>query len=400
MYSKTTFTANILFCLLLLLRCCAAILEPDNSLQIFDSFLSNPSKYPLGCSPKITNPKKGLSMELYSYPYRKKGSHPCWDPAYLDPNFPRVGYKKNKLIARVDGVSGDINFNFHPKRQCTPIADYLPPNFNYNEPITTTNFTMLLYGYFKPKVTGLHTFDISADDLLFMNFGAGNAFDCCRRDSTADTFGNYVAWAIWGRRIVRNKLTVRLDKGIYYPLRLFFNNRDYYGQMRLTFKTEHGSERITDFSDYFFSVDDTSEGCPGLITYESECADVKSSTVLETDYITIQAEKEVLPIIKTIYYVGIPCSSSQSIYGSSSSSSSSKRLDCPSGLFFDPLAEKCVSISTPPLPPIPSSSSLPTSSQEYSSSSHRVPSSSHALIHSSSVVISTISSSIPSSMPS
>ncbi|KTB10748.1 hypothetical protein AO443_004290, partial [Nakaseomyces glabratus] len=320
MYSKTTFTANILFCLLLLLRCCAAILEPDNSLQLFDSFLSNPSKYPLGCSPKITNPKKGLSMELYSYPYRKKGSHPCWDPAYLDPNFPRVGYKKNKLIARVDGVSGDINFNFHPKRQCTPIADYLPPNFNYNEPITTTNFTMLLYGYFKPKVTGL-----------------------------------------------------------------FFNNRDYYGQMRLTFKTEHGSERITDFSDYFFSVDDTSEGCPGLITYESECADVKSSTVLETDYITIQPEKEVLPIIKTIYYVGIPCSSSQSIYGSSSSSSSSKRLDCPSGLFFDPLAEKCVSISTPPLPPIPSSSSLPTSSQEYSSSSHRVPSSSHALIHSSSV---------------
>ncbi len=99
----------------------------------------------------------------------------------LDPNYPRTGYKKNNLIAKVNGITGKINLNSYPKKGCQAIYGYLPTNFNYHEKlITTANFIMILYGYFKLKISGFRTFYATVDVLLFINFGAGNAFECCR----------------------------------------------------------------------------------------------------------------------------------------------------------------------------------------------------------------------------
>lgn len=192
----------------------------DNTNSLLNYGYHDPTAFPLGCSPEFTKTKKGLSMELYRYDYLPPGSYPCWDSAYLNPSYPRTGYKAKKLIATVYGVSGDINFKFNPKFGCKAIPDYLPSNFNYHEPITITNFTMILYGYFMPKTTAFHTFYVTADDLLFMNFGAGNAFDCCRREVTAEKFGNYAAYSVWGKKSLKNELTVYLHTGVYYPIRL------------------------------------------------------------------------------------------------------------------------------------------------------------------------------------
>ncbi|KAI8399325.1 hypothetical protein J6895_01246 [Nakaseomyces glabratus] len=293
----------------------------------------DPTTFPLGCSPDITTPKKGLSMELYSYDFRKKGSYPCWDAAYLDPNYPRTGYKSHRLLAKVDGVTGNINFYYHATKGCTPQLGHLPASYNYPKPLTMTNFTMLLYGYFRPKVTGFHTFTISADDLLFVNFGAGNAFDCCRRDSSADHFGNYQAYAIWGSKTAKDELTVHLDAGVYYPIRLFYNNREYDGALSFTFKTESNENTVSDFSEYFFSLDDTEEGCPGLISYDSSCASVKTSKIIGIDYHTETPNENLVPITKTIYHLGIPCTGTTTT------------PLCGSG-FYDPLANKCVTINT------------------------------------------------------
>ena len=272
-------------------------------------------------------------MELYSYDFRKKGSYPCWDAAYLDPNYPRTGYKSHRLLAKVDGVTGNINFYYHATKGCTPQLGHLPASYNYPKPLTMTNFTMLLYGYFRPKVTGFHTFTISADDLLFVNFGAGNAFDCCRRDSSADHFGNYQAYAIWGSKTAKDELTVHLDAGVYYPIRLFYNNREYDGALSFTFKTESNENTVSDFSEYFFSLDDTEEGCPGLISYDSSCASVKTSKIIGIDYHTETPNENLVPITKTIYHLGIPCTGTTTT------------PLCGSG-FYDPLANKCVTINT------------------------------------------------------
>lgn len=314
--------------------------------------------------PRNYQTRKGLSKELYHYPCKPKGSYPCWDPAYLDPNYPRTGYKKNNLIAKVNGITSKINFKFYPKKGCQAIYGYLPTNFNYHELITTTNFTMILYGYFKPKISGFHTIYATADELLFINFGAGNAFECCRRNDTADKFANYVAWAIWGREKMKNELTVYFDRDVFYPIRLFVNNRDYHGQLKLTFTTQSNPDMISDFTDYFFLIDDSSDGCPGLINNDKVCADVDSSKFIDTKYITTQFQKDSLPVTKKIYFIGVPCNPSESLDTSTITS------NCPPGIFYDPLAEKCVALTTTPsLSSSSYSSTLLSVSSEKSSSS-------------------------------
>lgn len=347
---------------------------------------TDPTEFPLGCSPNVTTPKNGLSMELYSYDYLKSGSNPCWDAAYLDPNYPRTGYKSHRLLAKVENVAGNINFYYHAPMGCTSLFDTLPQAYNYRTPLTMTNFTMLLYGYFKPKVTGYHTFTISADDLLFVNFGAGNAFDCCKRESSADDFGNYQAYAVWGSQTAKDDLTVHLDAGLYYPIRIFFNNRDNDGALSLTLKTESDSNPVIDFSDYFYSFDDTKDGCPGLVSYDTSCASVDSSTIIGVDYLTETPNKNLVPITKTIYHLGIPCTLS-----------TTGKL-CSTG-FYDPLADSCVptTILSTLITSEPSSES---SSETLYYSSSRSPSSSvsyseHTSINSSSP-ISSITNSTPS----
>ncbi|XDT02856.1 Hypothetical protein J6897_00661 [Nakaseomyces glabratus] len=223
---------------------------------------------------------------------------------------------------------------------------------------------MILYGYFKPKISGFHTLYATADELIFINFGAGNAFECCRRNDTADRFANYVAWAIWGREKMKNEFTVYLDRDVLYPIRLFFNNRDYHGQLKLTFTTQSNSDMISDFTDYFFSVDDSSDGCPGLINYDKVCADVDSSKFIDTKYFTTQFQKDSLPVTKTIYFIGVPSNPSESLDTSTITS------NCPPGPFYDPLAEKCVALTTTPsLSSSSYSSTLLSVSSEKSSSS-------------------------------
>ncbi|XDT50339.1 Hypothetical protein J6890_01236 [Nakaseomyces glabratus] len=325
--------------------------ENSASLSLTEGILysNDATNFPLGCASSVPTTRKGLSMEIYSYDHRKKGSSPCWDAAYLDPNYPRTGYKTHRLISKVDGVTGNISFQFHAAKSCKSELGYLPPAYNYTKPLTLTNFTMLLYGYFKPKITGYHTFSIKADDLLFLNFGAGNAFDCCQRESSADNFGNYQAYAIWGSKNAKNELTVRLDAGIYYTIRVFFNNRDYYGALSFTLMTEFSEEIVTDFSEYFFSLDDTDLGCPALIYYNTSCASVDESTILDVDYKTETEATNIIPITKTIYHIGIPC-------GASTTTNK-----CGSG-FYDPLGNKCVTIST-----------LSTSSTITASNSQKLP---------------------------
>ncbi|XDT10056.1 Hypothetical protein J6892_02555 [Nakaseomyces glabratus] len=338
------------------------LLDCVASFSAINGVFRDPTTFPLGCSPDIGEAEAGLSMELYSYEFRKNGSNPCWDAEYLDPNYPRTGCKSHRRLAKVSGVTGHLNFYYHSAKDCTPLLGTLPLAYNYTSPITMTNFTMILYGYFKPKVSGYHTFNIYADDLLFLNFGAGNAFDCCRRQFSTDDFGNYQAYAIWDSKTAKSDVMVYLNSDVYYPIRLFYNNRGNDAELRFTFRTESSEEDESDFSDYFYSFDDTKDGCPGLVSYDTSCASVDSSTIIGVNYLTETPNKNLVPITKIIYHLGIPCTLSTT--GKLCSTE-----------FYDPLADSCVPttlLSTL----ITSEPSLESSSETLYYSSTRSPSSS------------------------
>ncbi|XDT17496.1 Hypothetical protein J6893_04678 [Nakaseomyces glabratus] len=264
---------------------------------------SSENGYAHGCSPSIrAKLKPGLSMEIYSYALRPTDDH-CWDSAYLDPMFPRTGYLTHKLLGKAEGIIGPLNF-LAKNPACIPAVSTLPLAFHFPKPFTITNFTMLLYGYLSPKKTGKYTFKLLADDLLLMNFGADNAFDCCSHDATKDNIGEYVAYSVWPG--VNKNVTVYLESGIYYPLRLFFNNRDAIAQLDFAYYFNDSPIRQTDFSGMFFSIPDSVK-CPANIGYKFECRSIKSTTTYSTKYITTKSAKNEIAFTSTIYYVATPC---------------------------------------------------------------------------------------------
>ncbi|KAL3240811.1 uncharacterized protein RNJ42_04029 [Nakaseomyces bracarensis] len=307
--------------------------------DIMNTDTQNP--YPFGCSPNVGIINSGLKMELWEYSYRfyyrpcidspeeqcwvNKSEGYCFDSSYLDFNYPRYGYQNRRKIGQSEGVTGILDFTFSSKHSCYLQYGTLPSVYNYPSPITTTNFTMIMYGYFKPKESGVYTFYIDGDDLLYLNFGAGNAFDCCRLEKTFDKFGNYQAYALWGSRHVRKQLKVHLDGDSYYPLRIFLNNRDHVASLSLSFSINENPTKINDFTGYLFSISDSDIGCPNKIIYDTKCGNVTSAKTYSTEVVTkLNTDIE----MSTIYHIYVPCSSSTSIL-------------CDSG-FYDPIHNSCV----------------------------------------------------------
>ncbi|KAH7615345.1 hypothetical protein J7292_00005 [Nakaseomyces glabratus] len=290
----------------------------------------DPTRFPIGCSPQVKKTQPGLAVKLYSYGHPVPG---CSYITYQYPDFPRSGYKKERKLADITGVNGKIDIDLKPNDPCRVLTGHLPSNYNYPDTLTYTNFTMILYGYFQPKVTGYHTFNLEADDLLFMNLGAGNAFDCCKAESTLDNFGNYQSYSLWGSDYAKANITVFLVSGVYYPIRLFYVNRDNNAVIDFSFTTEFDKEKVHDFTSYFFSASD-GEQCPGSVNYNYNCADVKSSTILTSSTTVDKQEGNIVPITKTIYEIGVPCDPEQ------------PTQKCP-GEFYNPIRDACEPLPTP-----------------------------------------------------
>ena len=216
----------------------------------------NPFGYPIGCSPQDVAIIPGLTMELYSYPIVSGTPPNCYDASYVDPEYPRTGYLKRKMVGKSTGVTGNLNYKYSVEKACMVKYGNLPAGYNYNEPLTVSNFTMILYGYFKAQTTGLHTFFVNADDLLYINFGAGNAFDCCKREDSKTKLGEYVAYDIWHVDSSKNKVSLFLEKDLYYPIRMFFNNIGKDSSLDLSFSVNGATDQISDFSGYLYSVPD------------------------------------------------------------------------------------------------------------------------------------------------
>ncbi|KAL3230407.1 hypothetical protein RNJ44_00856 [Nakaseomyces bracarensis] len=250
-----------------------------------------------GCSGSVNPKSKGLTMELYEYPYLNPivecpdgtldcreydtndlGTAACVNDNFKYANYPRYGFKEQKLIAKVEGVAskpgegGTLDFDIDSSMSCVPQLSTLPIAYNYKEEFHTTNFSMLLHGYFKPLESGDYSFYVEGSTEVLVSIGHGIAFNCCSYDETANDF-KYVA--IYSNDDLPPHSSFHahrfyLEKGVYYPIRIFYLNADKRARFEFSFR-KGGADgisdgiKIEDLSPYFFSFVDEAEGCLNTI---------------------------------------------------------------------------------------------------------------------------------------
>lgn len=117
---------------------------------------------------------------------------------------------------------------------------------------------MLMTGYFLAPTTGTYNLDLTyVDDLAYINVGAGNAFNCCQLARSVNTPGAFSLYAIWPQ--AQNFVTIDLVAGLYYPIRVFYVNRNYIGGLKFYFTTPDGIQH-TDWTGYIFNAEDAEDG--------------------------------------------------------------------------------------------------------------------------------------------
>ncbi|KAL2710363.1 Flocculation protein FLO9 [Kluyveromyces marxianus] len=197
----------------------------------------------------------------------RKGSNKCFtfDPVYVQYSYLHGDYQTygGGLLGTSKGVT-DLSFSLGERDSCNPpVNGKLPANYNFNDPITITNFSMLITGYFYAQKSGEYEFSLDyVDDLSYVNIGAGKAFDCCHKQVSVTDPGPFDLSTIWPK--TSDTATVTLFEGFYYPLRIFYLNRQSLAELKISFKDPDGIVHHN-FDGYIYSVPDGHE-CPAIVT--------------------------------------------------------------------------------------------------------------------------------------
>ncbi|KAL2706743.1 Flocculation protein FLO9 [Kluyveromyces marxianus] len=228
--------------------------------------LGNAESIP-GCAPNKNSVSKGFDVSYYHYPLiPRKGNPKCFDfdPIYSQDSYLHGGYQTygGGLLGTSHAVV-DLSFKSNINDRCSlPTKANMPTNYNYNQPITLTNFSMLITGYFYAQKSGSYEFMLDVDDLAYVNIGAGSAFDCCNREISVSDPGPFDLSAIWPAS--KKSATVNLSEGFYYPLRIFYINRQGIAGLSVSFKDADGIIH-ENFDGYIYSAPDGNE-CPAIAT--------------------------------------------------------------------------------------------------------------------------------------
>ena len=260
-----------------------------------------------GCKPRGQG-TEGFDMSLYHYDYYNTSAGPgfCFSSEYQSYDYMHGGY-----VTYAGGLFGtsskitDLSLDFKLPELCTITNGTLPDNFNYPDEFTISNFTMLLTGYFYAETTGDYTFLLEADDLAYLSFGAGNAFDCCGMEQSVtdpDAFDLIVIWKDTGD--LSGNVTFSLNEGIYYPIRLLYTNRDFYGVLSLKYTDPIGILH-SDFSDQIFQFPDSPGGCANEVHYSTTVWTGTYTTTYSTTVFT-SIGSDGYGTIETIYYIETP----------------------------------------------------------------------------------------------
>ena len=260
-----------------------------------------------GCRP-LTQGTKGFDLSLYHYPFSDMtaGAGKCYSNDYQTTEYQQGGYATfgGGLFGTAEGIE-DLSLDIQLNSHCRPVKGNLPSNYNYADQIDVSNFTMLLTGYFMPQETGTYKFTLYADDLAYMSFGAGNAFDCCGMEesvSDPEAFDLIVLWK--SNNDYSGQVSYTLEGGVYYPLRILFANRDYHSFLKLTFEDPNGNV-YTDFTNHIFQFPDEADGCPNNIKETTTVwSETYTSTTATSVYITTGTDGIVTT--ETLYVIATP----------------------------------------------------------------------------------------------
>lgn len=326
--------------------------------------LGNAESIP-GCAPNKNSVSKGFDVSYYHYPLiPRKGDPKCFDfdPIYTQDSYLHGGYQTygGGLLGTSHAVV-DLSFKSNINDRCSlPTKANMPTNYNYNQPITLTNFSMLITGYFYAQKSGSYEFMLDVDDLAYVNIGAGSAFDCCNREISVSDPGPFDLSAIWPAS--KKSATVNLSEGFYYPLRIFYINRQGIAGLSVSFRDADGIIH-ENFDGYIYSAPDGNE-CPAIATTTTipwtgtitstyttistitgsdhkpsttsivivETPEVETatteytpwtgtySTTYSTDVVTVTGSDGV-PTVETTFHVETPISSSTTLHYSNSTAS-------------------------------------------------------------------------------
>ena len=260
-----------------------------------------------GCTPSGTG-VPGYDMNLYHYEYydQAAGIGFCFSSEYRNPEFQQGGYATwgGGLFGSATGVSL-VDLDIKPPEMCTMTFGTLPSNFNYPETFSISNFTMLLTGYFYAPTSGEYTFFLEADDLAYMSFGDGHAFDCCSESNTVTNPGAFDLIVIWeAPDNMSGSITFDLTGGVYYPIRLLYANRDYYGILKFTFQDPQGQQH-DDFGGYVYQFPDEPEGCARHAT-TTTVPWTGTYTTKQTSTVYTTTGSDGLPTVETVFVVQTP----------------------------------------------------------------------------------------------
>ena len=198
----------------------------------------------LGCSPPEGSLYDGFDISYYHYPLKlTDGTDACY---YYDDTYTQEEYQYGGYVTYGGGIigqsSGVTNLSFYTNLQsvCSyPVSALLPDNYHYDQQLTLTNFSMLITGYFYAQKTGEYKFNIDyVDDLTYLNIGAGKAFGCCQKDDSVSNPSPFDLSLLWPD--ASNSATTTLLGGYYYPLRIFFINRQGIGALEVSFTDPDG----------------------------------------------------------------------------------------------------------------------------------------------------------------
>lgn len=112
----------------------------------------------------------------------------------------------------------------------------------------TSSKTWVINGYFKPQVSGVHTFRLTSDDASYLWINRTSGYT--RNNATINNGGPHAEQSV--------ESTVNLTAGVYYPLRIIYGNIWLNPTMlSLEFKQPGSSTFTTNGSGYYYQLNST-----------------------------------------------------------------------------------------------------------------------------------------------
>ncbi|KAM9918300.1 hypothetical protein OXX59_008757 [Metschnikowia pulcherrima] len=204
----------------------------------------------IGCKPAKIN-YYGFVARIYRY---HLNSHMGWHPDFFSDHYKRYHWShgaenrlKNNIMEqkplKVVKKIKNINFDIHASSYEIVHGEV------YGYPMTVSNFTLELSGYFRAHSTGTYTFRLAADNGATLQFGSG--LTCCD-DASGSVSGKFHIETMGphggGGNTAKNVHMASFDltEGIYYPVKIvMFNWRGNAG-LHLS-ATDPSGETTTEF---------------------------------------------------------------------------------------------------------------------------------------------------------